>query len=169
MFRGKYMDIRIDKKTIIRKNIPKGKRSIEVLKRFKREALSNKTDAEICAEKYISSRLSRRNFRVQAIYSFRRFDFFFPCIRTVIEIDGEYHGSEFQHKYDIAMDRILEKKRGIFVLRVNNFDLIGLESAFNEVLKRFKRKCKLITLPNEAMPVYLTARQIRKMKKQKIA
>ena len=46
-------------------------------------------------------------------------DFYIPCAKIVIELDGTQHGSEEHHAADVVRDRFMEQ-RGILVLRYTN-------------------------------------------------
>lgn len=50
-------------------------------------------------------------------------DFYLPDIRTVIEIDGEYHDSDNQKKRDKAKDEYYTKERHFKVIRIKNTDV----------------------------------------------
>ena len=82
-------------------------------------------------------------------YKFRRqqplfdyvVDFYCHDLKLIIEVDGEIHSQEENHKYDIKRDNIL-KLNGYHILRLSNLDveteinltISKIQSYINEIL-----------------------------------
>lgn len=96
-------------------------RYIRLVQRFRKEALENRTDAEVWANELIDRIFSKTDYQVEYIYRTKRFDFYFPLLRIALEIDGGYHKTDEQKKKDFLRDMEL-LKQNIKVIRCDNFD-----------------------------------------------
>lgn len=135
-------------------------------KEFRRKAMLNRTNSELKAQNIIEKYFKlNKQFSVEFWFQFRRFDFFFPLIRTVIEIDGGYHSTEKQEKYDKITDEYLKSKHKIKVIRILNEDIESkLENICKELLKEL-----LIKESNKALDKKNKVKHIKKQSKQKIS
>ncbi len=110
-------------------------------KEFRNKAILNRTKSELKAQEIIEKYfILHKEFNIEFWFHFRRFDFFFPLIRTVIEIDGGYHQNKEQLKYDISVDNYLNQKHKIKVIRVKNEDV---ESCLDDICKSLLTKYKI--------------------------
>ncbi len=110
-------------------------------KEFRNKAILNRTKSELKAQEIIEKYfILHKEFNIEFWFQFRRFDFFFPLIRTVIEIDGGYHQNKEQLKYDISVDNYLNQKHKIKVIRVKNEDV---ESCLDDICKSLLTKYKI--------------------------
>lgn len=105
----------------------------QIANQYRLDALKNKTKAEVWAEEILLNNFESKKFVVQCVYKFRRFDFFFPLIKTAIEIDGSIHLNQDTQEYDKACDLYLLQRFNIKVLRVTNFDLIKMMDVVKDV------------------------------------
>lgn len=96
-------------------------------------ALLNRTKAELWAESIIKERFKNEEFEIEHVFKWRRFDFYFSRIRVDLEIDGGYHNTVSQRKTDLENDLLLYKHFKIKVLRVRNFDMLGLFMMLNQI------------------------------------
>jgi len=88
---------------------------------LRKQALKKRTPSEILAEAIFKQYFTKEvHFEVEYIFEFRRFDFYFPSIKVVIEIDGGYHGTAEQLEKDRVFDKYLRNKHKIRVIRVKN-------------------------------------------------
>ena len=53
-------------------------------------------------------------------------DFFIPCLKLVIEIDGGYHYTESQRRRDYYKDKHC-KERGFDIIRIDNKDILNFD------------------------------------------
>lgn len=110
-------------------------------KEFRNKAILNRTKSELKAQEIIEKYfILHKEFNIEFWFQFRRFDFFFPLIRTVIEIDGGYHQNKEQLEYDISVDNYLNQKHKIKVIRVKNEDV---ESCLDDICKSLLTKYKI--------------------------
>jgi very-short-patch-repair endonuclease len=110
-------------------------------KEFRNKAILNRTKSELKAQEIIEKYfILHKDFNIEFWFQFRRFDFFFPLIRTVIEIDGGYHQEKEQLEYDIAVDDHLNQKHNIKVIRVKNEDV---ERCLDDICKSLLTKYKI--------------------------
>lgn len=107
--------------------------SYQIANQYRLEALKNKTKAEVWAEEILLNNFEAKKFVVQCVYKFRRFDFFFPLIKTAVEIDGSIHLNQDTQDYDKACDLYLLQRFNIKVLRVQNFDLIKMMDVVKDI------------------------------------
>lgn len=59
---------------------------------------------------------SRKNPELKTYF----LDFYVPSLRLVIEVDGGYHNTDSQKKYDQRRDELIKKHRGWSTLRLPN-------------------------------------------------
>lgn len=100
----------------------------EIALRFRKDLIKNKTKAESIFNKAILDSIYSVDFEFQSIVYITRkkriekfyiADFLIPSIKTIIEIDGEYHFTEEQKQKDIQRTKDL-KQKGYKVIRINN-------------------------------------------------
>jgi len=90
------------------------------LEKWRKELRNNSTAAESHLWKQLQkSQLKGRKFRRQ--HSIKNFivDFYCPSERLIIELDGQYHFTPQQQKYDLYRQGVLERL-GFTVLRFEN-------------------------------------------------
>lgn len=105
----------------------------EVALRFRKDLIKNKTKAESIFNKAILGSIYSVDFEFQSIVYITRkkriekfyiADFLIPSIKTIIEIDGEYHFTEEQKQKDIQRTKDL-KQKGYKVIRINNNTILS--------------------------------------------
>lgn len=121
------------KKNVLKKMRNKIKRQSSYKERFRQEALSKRTPAELWAENNLLSIFNKSEFDVERNFDKFRFDFYFPKKRIALEIDGEYHLRPEQIVLDKARDEKVFKIASVKTIRVFNFDKVSLENAINEI------------------------------------
>ena len=116
----------------------------KALRHFKATLDVEMTPAEIQFKAHLDDVLgdTGHKYESQAIFINKKIkkgyivDFFLPTIKTVFEIDGEYHNLETQKRSDRTKDEYLQSI-GITVIRITN------NQAINESVKALI--CKAIT------------------------
>lgn len=93
-------------------------------KEMRKKSLRKRTESETLAEEILNKHLLKSDFIVEYWFQFRRFDFYIPLIKTAIEIDGEYHETDFQSAYDKETDKYLKSRYKIEVIRIKNKDVL---------------------------------------------
>lgn len=116
-------------------------------KELREKALTNRTKAEIAAERMFTYFIGKEHFIPEYIFKFRRFDFYFPSIRLAVEIDGSSHDNK--QIFDKSIDIHLLNKYNIKIFRIKNFD----ESKTLEIIDLIKNMLK--------NPVFMDKRDIK--------
>ncbi len=111
----------------------------KTLVKYRKQSLEKRTAAELWAQNILFSKFKNENISIEHIYGFRRFDFFIPKLKTVIEIDGRYHKTIEMRKKDRDNDDYLFRRRGIKVFRVNNFDSRKMSLVCEQIEQELKR------------------------------
>jgi len=109
-------------------------RNDPTLKQRRRELRRNQTDAEKAFWKRV------RNRQFYGVRFFRQYsigpyilDFYFPTVKTAIELDGGQHNQSENKEYDEARSGYL-KTQGINVIRFWNHEvLIDMQSVLNKL------------------------------------
>ena len=88
-------------------------------------------------EQIVWTHLRRKQlgYRFLRQYSVDHFvvDFYCPKLKLAVEIDGEYHNSDSQKKYDKNREKYLEKF-GITFVRIKNEEFLGNpDKAFRKI------------------------------------
>ena len=89
---------------------------------------------------WIHLRKKQLGYRFLRQYSVDHFviDFYCPKLKLAVEIDGEYHNSDSQKKYDKNREKYLEKF-GITFVRIKNEEFLGNpDRAFRKIEEKIK-------------------------------
>lgn len=108
-------------------------KDIRIQSWLRRKNLLTRTQAEMWAHTILAKSFDPKEFSCEHIFRFRRFDFYFHRVKIALEIDGSIHKEQHQKLLDKETDRILLAENGIRVLRVDNFDHHGIESAIKQI------------------------------------
>lgn len=97
----------------------------------------------------------------ETIYNGQQVDFFFPQIRTVIEIDGYSHNSVFQERKDMGRDRALTKE-GIQVCRISASDVKNETSRLDKAMRSILEKvCNSNVISEYEEAIHISCDDIR--------
>lgn len=138
------------------------------LRAYRELNLLNLTPAEKWAEKILKQRFQKEQIDVQFVYGFRRFDFFFPYIKTAVEIDGGYHFTKEKFIDDKVKDNYLFRRRGIKVFRVQNFDNTKMNEVCDKMREEFNRKRGLPTQDKSCRKIMLDNHKNKKEEINKV-
>lgn len=106
---------------------------------YRENSLNNPTMHESFVYECFLKEFKHSEFHREFWFKNRRFDFYFPKIKTAIEIDGGYHNTEKQKYKDQESDKFVFTKYGIKTIRIKNEDV---KTKIEAVIKQLKESLK---------------------------
>ena len=94
---------------------------------------------EVLWEALRGKRLGGLRFRRQHAYETFIFDFYCPEFKLIVEVDGGYHGTDFQQEKDTERDNSLTAS-GFRIVRLTNAEVLEqLPTILNKILQATNR------------------------------